>query len=676
MAIRKKASSIKERTYMAYSPEAVKALSRPNFIECDAEYALKHINPAPIEGLSGKWICFDTETEPTGIAANLMPPNVVRRWVSRGSKDIPNDFPFSIQLCDGTNSFCIYDSWSKGFEEFKKLREILSEPSIGKTAHNGKYDLHQCKNAGIDVRGQLFDSLPASKICRAWALTHSLADNAKEIENGILDFEYMVDEYKSRFRVSNYAQIDRDLLTQYGCADVWNGFYVTKRLLAIAREHEDDGWLPLILLENEIIKITYLAEREGVLIDDSYKDALFESLTLQKDEAERKVYEAAGEFFNMNSGQQLESVLKKLGYGSLIKYGEPTQAMLNKGITRGNPRFRKDDKERMISQGCTILEDIQSYQKAEKLLNSFAKKLYTMKDAENRVHCNFNTAEAKTGRFSISLPSFQNMPRRGESRIRKAFIAPEGYTIYELDYASQESKIMVHYSRDEFLINSLHEGKDIHKIFASMIFAAPYEEVTKDQRQVAKSVEFAIVYGAGAAKVATMSGISEYEAKQVMADVRKRMPSVDVFIKTVNKIAKERGWVKTVRGRRVYLERGREYACVNYCVQGSAADCTKGAMKRVNAYLRGNKYKTKLVLQVHDSMMFYVANDEADIVIPKLKYLMAETNLFRVPITADVGKSTDGTWAGKDDVPVDALAPTPEEQAKMDAYDIWGDCYE
>ena len=677
MAIKKKdeLSIIKERTWSNYSPEVLKELAHDNFIECTAEYCLEHIQPSEIPFLPGKWICFDTETEPTGVPAHMMPANVVRRWIKRGSKEIPNDFPFCFSICDGTTSYVIYDSWNTGFKELKKLAPLLEDASINKCLHNAKYDLHMAKNAGIDIKGKIFDTLPASKICRAWALTHSLLDNAKEIDEGVTEFEYMVDSYKQQNRVTNYALIDRDLMTQYTGADTWNGFYVCKRLARIAHEHEADGWMDLCWLENEVIKITFFAERDGVLVDASYEQPLIEALKKQAADAEAKVYEEAGCFFNMNSGQQLEQVLMFMGYGDLIKYNKPTDTMLAKGITKGNPKFRAADKERMIAEGCKILEDIQTYQKAEKLLNSFAVKLYTMNDANNRVHCSYNTVEAKTGRFSISMPSFQNMPRRGESRIRKAFIAPKGYTIYELDYASQESKIMVHYSRSEYLIEALHEGKDIHKIFASMIFDVPYETVTKDQRQIAKSVEFAIVYGAGAAKVAQMSGIREDEAKQVMADVRKRMPEVNAFIKTANNIAKERKWVKTVRGRQVYVEKDREYACVNYIVQGSAADCTKTALVRINKYLRANNYKTKFILQVHDSCMFYVADDEAGIVVPKLLYLMAETELFRVPITADCGVSTDGTWAGKEDKDIKPEPPTAEELANMDSYSIWNDVY-
>ena len=127
MAIQKKAelNNIKQRTWMNYSPEALAACKYDNLIECTAEYCLEHIKPAEIPGLPGKWICFDTETEPTGVPANMMPSSVIRRWIKRGSKEIPNDFPFCYSICDGTTSFVIYDRWDKGFKELKKLKQWL-----------------------------------------------------------------------------------------------------------------------------------------------------------------------------------------------------------------------------------------------------------------------------------------------------------------------------------------------------------------------------------------------------------------------------------------------------------------------------------------------------------------------------------------------------------------------
>ena len=152
--------------------------------------------------------------------------------------------------------------------------------------------------------------------------------------------------------------------------------------------------------------------------------------------------------FNINSSKQLETVLTKLGYGRHIKYKPPTDAMLAKGIVDGNPSFDKFQMERLEELGVPLIKDIQQFRKSEKLLNTFAIKLYELCDAGNVVHCNINTMEAKTGRFSISNPSMQNMPRRSDSRVRQAFVAPEGYTLYDFDFKAQESLIMTHYSRE------------------------------------------------------------------------------------------------------------------------------------------------------------------------------------------------------------------------------------
>ena len=215
----------------------------------------------------------------------------------------------------------------------------------------------------------------------------------------------------------------------------------------------------------------------------------------------------------------------------------------------------------MKNEGVPLISKIQTFKTSLKILNTFAKKLYDMRDYEYRVHCNINTIEAKTGRFSITAPSMQNMPRRKDSRVRGAFIAPEDFELYDFDFKAQESLIMTHYSRAPYLMDIVNAGGDIHKAIAAIIYDITMEEVTKALREVAKSVEFAIVYGAGAPKVQIMAKISLIEAKVAIATFKKRVPEVDTFIRTANKIMKEQGRIKTVMGRLVYAERGREYAC-------------------------------------------------------------------------------------------------------------------
>lgn len=668
--IQAKATNIVAKGMQQYDPATFEQFKQPNFFECSAEYVLANIRPATFDFLPGyKFIDFDTETFFTGIAAGSLPANVVRRWIkTSSSKYIPNDFPFCISVCDGTNAFVVYDTLQNKFAEFKKLAPLLEDRSISKIGHNIDFDLHMLANAGVDLIGELFDSMVSAKLVRADAFSNRLVDIARDMPEGITVYEKMVDSYKSFNRITDYRRIPHDLMTQYTCADVWNSFYAFKHHYPLILENQQ---LELLNIENKIMRIGFSMERQGIPIDPDYEHILIPELTDEAQVAEAEIYKQAGCMFNINSGKQMEAILIKLGYGSSLRYNKPTDAMLAKGIVDGNVALNSINKDRMINEGVMILETINIYQKAVKLLNTFAVKLYEMRDFNNVVHCNFNPMEAKTGRFSVSMPSMQNMPRRKDSRVRGAFIAKNGYRLYDFDFQSQEAKVLAHYSKAPYLVDNINKGIDIHKIVAAIIFDCDYADVTKKQREIAKSVEFAITYGAGPAKVASMTGLSVQEARGVMKTYLRRIPEVDAFIKLVNKIAKERGFIHTILNRYVYVERDREYASVNYVIQGSSADSTKKRMIEVYRYLRANKYKTKIILQVHDSLLNMVADEEVHIV-PKLKYLQEDYTSFRVPITVDVAVAYP-TWRDKEDIKVVSEKPTDAEQLAIDNYDFWGE---
>lgn len=593
MAIQPRASTAKiiPRALLHYSPESFETHQLPNFKEATAEQALAEINPAYFDFLPDKKIiAIDTETYFTGVPNNRMPSKVVRRWINMGSKTYPNDFPFCISIADDTQSFAIYDTLNNQFREFKKLLPLLTDRSIAKCGHNLDYDLHMLANAQLNLRGRLYDTLHLSKLTRADAFTHNLADIADEINCAafptITKFERMLDSYKAQYKITDYRMFPHELMTQYTCADTWNALWT---LAALYPRMLENNQLALFNIESQILIVAYNMERCGIKLDSSYENIIIPELRQEADDAERKVYATAGTQFNINSSQQLYSILAKMGYADKIRYRKPTEIMLAKGITAGNPRFDKYEMERLENEGVPLITDIQAYRKAEKLLNTFAIKLYEMRDSEDLVHYNINTMEAKTGRFSISNPSMQNMPHRTDSRIRDAFIAKEGYTLYDFDFKAQESLIMTHYSQAPYLLNIVNNGGDIHAAVAAIIYDKPLNEVTKELRNIAKSVEFAIVYGAGADKVKAMTGLSLEEARNAIATFKNRVPEVDMFIRTANKVIKERGCVKTILGRRVYAERGREYACVNYLCQG----CQPGENRILTAtgYIALNKLK-------------------------------------------------------------------------------------
>ena len=670
-----------------YNPATFSEHTFGRFHEATAEEVLDCIRPVTFDFLPGqKIIGYDTETFYTGVPANRMPSNVVRRFLQRGNKDIPQDLPFCMSFSDGTNSWAVYDTLENKFAEFKKLQPLLIDSSITKTGQNVDFDLHMTANCGVNIKGKLIDTMHIDKLVNANAFSHNLYDISKRLQNlndsspnycpTILMYEDMLISYKEQHRITDYRQFPRDLMTHYTCADTWNTIWCLKNLFPKIHEYE---LLPLFEVESEMILVAYHMERRGVPVDPAYEHILIPELEAEVNEAERKIYDAAGSIFNINSAQQIYSIMQKLGYSHLVHFTKPTEAMLLKGQTKGNPSFDKIEMERLENEGVPLIADIVQFRKSEKLLNTFARKLYYMRDFNNILHCSINTMEAKTGRFSISQPSMQNMPRRKDSRVRGAFVAREGYVLYDTDFKAQESLIMAHYSRAPYLLDIINSGGDIHRAVAAVVYDILLEEVTKALREVAKSVEFAIVYGAGAPKVVSMvsdveikpgkKGMTLEEATLAIKTFKKRVPEVEVFIKTANQTIKERGCIRTVMGRRVYAERGREYACVNYLCQGSGADSTKTRMIEIHKFLQANELKTRMILQVHDSLLNEVHETEEHIV-PWILWLQEERKLFRVNIVVEADKCYP-TWRDKKGTGLKAIKPPQEMLDKLEAYDIW-----
>lgn len=665
--------SIFPREYEPYSDATFVPSSF--LVEATAEQVLAEFTPATFDFLPGrKFIAFDTETFAYGtIPANRLPKSVVRRWIKRGTKYIPNDFPFCLSLSNGKKSWVIYDDLQNKYAALKALAPILEDLSIEKIAHNVTFDMHMLANAGVEVCGRFHDTSYMSRLTRANAFTHSLFDITKEflgagIDGGILTYERMLLDYKAKHKINDYRYFPKKLMTQYTGADTWNCMYVFPVLYQMLIDNEQ---VELYECECKVGKIAYWAEREGIKIVSEYEHELIPTLEKELAEAEEKIYATAGCLFNINSGQQLEQVLTKLGYADQLRRSDPTANMLAKGQIVGNACFNKYEKERLANAGVPLIKDIQAFQDAQKLLNTFARKIYDMVDGDGFLHCNFNTMEAKTGRFSISTPSMQNMPRRKDDRVRGAFTAEAGYTLYDFDFKSQEAIVLAHYSKSEYLLDMIREGHDIHKATASIVYQKPLAEVTKDERSAAKSVGFAITYGAGAAKVAAMNpGMTADDARIIMKTYMRNIPEVDKFIKTANAVMKERGRIRTRLNRHVYAERGREYACVNYVIQGSSADSTKTRMVKLYNFLTANGYKSKIILQIHDSLNGKIANDEAAELIPYWKWLQTDRDLFRVTVPVDVAICSP-TWRDKKDIAVEAIQPPAEMLEKAENYNMW-----
>lgn len=376
----------------SYNPATFKEHKIDKFIEVeDPCEILTSVQPFEFRGR--RFITFDTETHPHFRNSHIVPKEVVRRWVGKGKKATPQDYPFSIQVCDGKNSYIIYDTVENNFAKFRQLSPLFEDPSVEKIAHNFKFDAHQIANVGMSIKGRLHDTVVLAKLADENRKSFQLRDIAARLPGGIVKFEFMVDSYKTLNKVTDYRQIPRELLTQYGGADVWNCYL---EFIADYEKLEQDGLVDLYDKECELMVALYAMERYGFATDSAYEEPLKAELQKLTDDAEKAIYDEAFERFNINSGKQLYEVLMSLG--------------VNRGwipsTPKGNPKLDKDVLNTLATKhNVNIVKNILEYRKYEKLLTTYAVGIYDQKDAETRVHGNINQTEATTGRMSITKPA-------------------------------------------------------------------------------------------------------------------------------------------------------------------------------------------------------------------------------------------------------------------------------
>ena len=618
-----------------------------NFIEVDdPDELLSMVKPFEYRGR--KFITFDTETHPFFQHSCDVPKTIVRRWVGTGKQAVPQDFPFSLQICDGTNSYTIYDSIDNNFEKFRKLAPLFEDETIEKIAHNTKFDMHMFANAGLKIKGRLHDTVVLTKLTDENRKSYQLRDIAARLDGGIVKFEFMVDSYKQLNKVKDYRHIPRKLLTQYGCADVWNCF------LAFITEYDklvNDELENLYNSEMELMVALYAMERYGMKTDSEYEQPLKEELQKLSDEAEKAIYDEAGRMFNINSGKQLYSVLMELGVdSSLISLTD-----------KGNPKLDKDALANLAEvHNVSIVKKILEFRKYEKLLTTYATGIYDQVDMEGRAHGSINQTEATTGRMSITKPALQTLPKK-DKRIRRMFIPDDGHQLWFMDLDQVEYRLFAHYAKIPGLIDSITNGHDVHAATAALLFNKDIDElirkvhegdeVASGLRQKAKTINFALIYGVGQQHLAELLGCSETEASEIKARYFSTMPEARVFINTVYQVIKLRGFVKNYYGRRRRLDSDDCYKAPNALIQGCAADYIKHKVVDIYKYINYNKLDTHMTNIVHDELIFDLSENELEHV-PVLRWLMSEFKMFRCPITAGVeyGNPSWGQKVEPDDI--------------------------
>ncbi len=514
------------------------------------------------------------------------------------------------------------------------LGPILTDESLAKNAQNAKYDILVLSQYGIRVRGLRFDTMLASYLLNPTGRQHNLDLLALEHLNiKKIPTSELIGKGKKQISMRD---VPLNLVARYACEDA----DVTERLRRLFEPRLKEAGLWELFQEVEIPLIPVLVHMEetGVALDRPYLEAMSRDMEQQLRALEETIYEMAGERFNINSTQQLARILfekLKLPTGRRTKTGYSTDAAVLEKLAKDYELPRK------------LLE----YREISKLKSTYVDALPRLINPRTgRVHTSYNQTVAATGRLSSSDPNLQNIPIRTEigRQIRRAFIPGKpGWKILDADYSQIELRIMAHLSKDENLIRAFQNGEDVHRATAANVFGVPPEAVTPELRRRAKEINFGIMYGMGVYGLAQRLEITPEEAQTIIQEYFVKYPGVnDFIIRTLNE-ARQKGYVTTLLNRRRYLpeilsenRRVREFAertAINTPIQGTAADMIKVAMIRIDRRLQEEKLQSKMIMQVHDELVFEAPEEELETLRALVAYEMANALKLDVPIKVDIG---------------------------------------
>lgn len=514
------------------------------------------------------------------------------------------------------------------------LKPILENPHRPKLGQHAKYDMNVLSQYGIVVRGLKHDTMLESFVWNATATRHDM-DSLASRYLGYETIKYEQVAGKGAKQIS-FSQVDLETARDYAAEDA----DITLRLHhALWPKLQGEPALRKVYEEIEIPLVPVLArmEQRGVLIDVDELRRQSQQLGKRMHEIQQQAYAEAGRDFNLDSPKQLQAILfDELGLAAKVK------------TPKGQPSTNEEALE-AIADEHALPRLILDYRGLAKLRSTYTDKLSGMVNPRTgRVHTSYHQGGAATGRISSSDPNLQNIPVRTEEgrRIRQAFIAPEGWRVMAADYSQIELRIMAHLSGDEGLLKAFHEGGDVHRATAAEVFGLPPAEVSANQRRAAKAINFGLMYGMSAFGLARQLGVDRGEAGDYMARYFARYPGVQAFMEATRKQAHRDGYVETLFGRRLYLEnltsrnqglrQGAERAAVNAPMQGSAADIIKRAMIAVDGWL-GSRDDARMLMQVHDELVFEVHSDAVDAVREGVVARMSGAAELKVPLLVDVG---------------------------------------
>ena len=572
---------------------------------------------------------FDTETtsinymeaEIVGLSLSVQPDEAAYIPLAHDSPGAPDQLPRD--------------------EVLETLRDWLEDDKQKKVGHHLKYDAHILARYDIALRGMQFDSMLESYVLNSVATRHDMDSVARQyLGRETIHYEDVAGKGAKQL---TFNQVDLDVASPYACEDA----DITLQLHQTLWEQlGQQGSLKSVYadIEQPLVPILLAMEETGVLVDRKMLTTQSGELAKKMIDLEAKAHELAGGPFNLGSPKQLQEILFE-------QQGLP--------VIRKTPKGQPSTAEDVLVELATDYElpaVIIDYRSVSKLKSTYTDKLpLQIAASTGRIHTSYHQAVAATGRLSSTDPNLQNIPIRTPEgrRIRQAFIAPEGHVLLAADYSQIELRIMAHLSADPGLVKAFSKELDVHRATAAEVFGLALDDVTADQRRSAKAINFGLMYGMSAFGLAKQLGIARGEAQEYVNLYFDRYPGVKAYMDDIREKASADGFVETVFGRRLYLPEinarnanRRQYAertAINAPMQGTAADIIKRAMISVQGWLQKDDPGARMIMQVHDELVFEVAEDAVDAVRDRVIELMNSAADLTVPLKVDagVGKNWD-----------------------------------
>ncbi|MCW5846917.1 MAG: DNA polymerase I [Anaerolineae bacterium] len=525
------------------------------------------------------------------------------------------------------------------------IRPAMTDPNIPKVAHNAKFDCMILERYGIAVSPVRFDTMIAEWLTDPATKHKGLKDLARHrLGAEMTEILDLIGRGKAQV---TFAEVPIDVAAPYGAADA----DMTLRLVPLLQQElREKGLLELLDMEMKLLPVIADMERAGVRIDVDFFHHMSHDMSAALLKLEETIYEIAGEPFNINSTQQLSDILFK-------KLNLPREGL--KKIASGHYSTAFHVLEGLKASDTTgIIDAIIEYRELGKLKGTYVDALPQMiNPATGRIHTSFSQTGAITGRLASSNPNLQNIPIRSElgQRLRRGFITEPGWSFLSVDYSQVELRILAHITQDETLLRTFREDKDIHAATAAAIYDIPIENVTKNQRRFAKTINFGLIYGMGAFRLARETGLTLGEAEDYMIKYFGQFPGIDRYLEETRRKARTDGYVETLLGRRRYFPvfkstmsgsnrqatQRAEREAVNHPIQGTAADIIKLAMIRLHDELKA-RYRARLLLQVHDELLLEAPLEE----LADVRELVIDvmSNAFKLDVPLKVEAETGANW--------------------------------